>query len=90
MRRNVRYQPLGRTLIVTLTYGLDSKSCEAEIIDESTKGMGLRVKELDGLSNGQKVIVECKRGKFNATVVRIEPSRDGGFQIGLLLGKNRK
>ena len=90
MRRTPRYQPLGRARIVTLSYGLDSQKREAEIVDESTTGMGIRLREIPGLTVGQTVAIEGKRGKISATVVRIEPAKEGGFGVGLLYGNSRK
>lgn len=83
MRRFVRYSPLGRVRQVTLHYGMNLHSRDAEVIDESLHGFGLRLPDASGLEIGQRVTVENHKGRFQANVVRIEPSREGGFAVGL-------
>ena len=88
MRRYVRYSPLGRTRQVRISYGMEQKARDAEILDESTHGLGIKLPDAQGLDIGTKVVVETHKGKRNAHVVRIESSRDGAFQIGLEYAKS--
>lgn len=81
MRRHVRYSALGRSKSVTLVFGAERR--EAEVMDESTGGFGLRVLDAGGLGVGQAVVVEGGQGKVNGTVLRIESLPDGGRLVGV-------
>lgn len=71
MRRHVRYRPLGKPRQVNVQVGMDN-SREAEIVDESIGGMGLRIPDASGISLGQDIEVELKSGTTVGTVVRLE------------------
>jgi hypothetical protein len=81
MRRHVRYRPLGKPKQINVQVGMDL-SREAEVVDESIGGVGLRVSDASGMSLGQDVEVEMKSGPVVGTIVRLE--RDGtGFHVGV-------
>ncbi len=84
MRRHVRFSALGRSRSVTLH--CDSGSREAEVLDESADGLGLKVRDAGGLGVGQAVVVEGGGAKVDATVLRIETLPDGGSLVGVHLG----
>ncbi|MFO0946977.1 MAG: PilZ domain-containing protein [Planctomycetota bacterium] len=88
MRRHVRYSPLGRTRKVRLCHGMDMRVRDAEVIDESRHGFGLKLPDAAGLEVGQKVHVENHKGKFPATIVRIELTKDGNVHLGLEFPQN--
>ena len=81
MRRHVRYSALGRSKSVTLVFGDERR--EAEVVDESADGFGLRVLDAGGLGVGLAVVVEGAEGKVNGTVLRIESLPNGGCLVGV-------
>lgn len=83
MRKNVRYTPLGRVRRVSVSFGLDHKKIEAEVVDESMNGFGLRLKEVSGVAVGQTVTIEGPHAKAQGTIMRLESMGNGTFQIGV-------
>lgn len=90
MRRNVRYTPLGRVRRVTLLVGMDHAKREAEIVDESVNGYGLRVKDSTGIVDGHSIIIEGPKGKVQGSVVRLESMGNGTFQVGVQINTSAR
>lgn len=81
MRRHVRYRPLGKPRQVNVQVGMD-ESREAEIVDESIGGMGLKVPDASGISLGQEIEIEKRTGTVIGQVVRLE--REGtAYHVGV-------
>lgn len=82
MRRHIRYTPLGKGRTVTVVLAPDDRR-DAEVHDESVKGLGLRMDNITGLAIGSRLVVESHKDSSTGIVRRLLAAPDGGFLVGL-------
>ena len=82
MRRFVRYTPLGKGRTVSIVLNKQNKR-DAEILDESRYGLGLRVDDVMGLAVGGRLAVDCHNRTHDCMVKRIVAAPDGGYLVGV-------
>lgn len=82
MRRYVRYTPLGQGRPVTILLDGNTRR-DASILDESVKGLGLKVQDVSGIAIGGRLVVESFKEHSTCTVMRIVGLPQGGYLVGL-------
>ncbi|QDU63781.1 PilZ domain protein [Planctomycetes bacterium Pan216] len=56
---------------------------EAEVIDESFGGLGIRVLDAEGLEIGQRIDVVYGQGSITATIIYIDDEENASYRIGI-------